>query len=211
MEKGDYYYWDEYYRQKRAEEQPSLFALYVMSGLSAQESLIDLGCGNGRDALFFHRNLIRVTAIDQSPAAISMMQASGPEDIQCVCGDITKVSSLCEGDFDNAYSRFSIHALTYEQQQDLIGEINSILKPGGRLWIEVRSVKDTLYGLGEQAGRNAFVYDGHYRRFIVLEELLGELESNGFGVVEAQESSGFAPYRGDDPVVIRITAKKHMP
>ena len=35
----------------------------------------------------------------------------------------------------------------------------------------MRSVHDPLYGKGEALERNAFFYDNHYRRFLVLDEL----------------------------------------
>lgn len=56
--------------------------------------------------------------------------------------------------------------------------------------------------------RNAFFYDNHYRRFIVLDELTGALERCGFRVEYAKESTGFAPYGNDDPPVIRVVAVK---
>ena len=208
MIQRDHDYWNEYYRQKRAEDMPSLFAQYVFDNLNEGESLVDLGCGNGRDALYFCRNRIDVTAIDQSETGIEMIQAKEPGNICCICGDITKLSSFCDDAYDHAYSRFCIHALSEEQQSDLLSEVYKVLKPDGRFWIEVRGIKDTIYGKGEQVGRNAFMYEGHYRRFIELEELIQELEENGFEIVTAEEATGFAPYRGDDPEVIRITAKK---
>ena len=208
MYQRDYEYWNDYYRQKLAEDQPSLFARFVMGHLSEGESLIDLGCGNGRDALYFCRGGIGVTAIDQSETGMATIESAGQDDLVCICADITKTSSYCEGVYDHAYSRFCIHALTEKQQSDFLREVYKALKPGGRFWIEVRGVQDALFGKGEPAGRNAFVYDGHYRRFIVLEELKGELEAAGFEILEAAEMSGFAPYRDEDPVVIRITAKK---
>lgn len=208
MYQRDREYWNEYYRQKLADEQPSLFAEFVRGCLGEGETLIDLGCGNGRDALYFCRKGVGVTAIDQSETGIAMMQDAGTENLKCVCGDITKTSDHCDGEYDNAYSRFCIHALTEEQQCDFLKEVYKVLRPGGRFWIEVRGVKDTLFGKGEPAGRNAFVHDGHYRRFIVLEELMNELESVGFEIEVAEERTGFAPYRDEDPIVIRITAKK---
>jgi len=209
MIQRDQDYWNEYYRQKRAEDHPSLFARYVMSRLGAGQNLIDLGCGNGRDALYFCHSLIDVTAVDQSDIGITMIRDVEPEKINCVCGDITKLSSfLDESSFDNAYSRFSIHALTEAQQRDLLKEVSAVLKPGGKFWIEVRGVKDNLFGVGEVVGRNAYIHDGHYRRFIVINELVHELEVAGFEIVYAEESTGFAPYREEDPVVIRVTASK---
>ena len=208
QERTDVQYWNEYYRQRLAEDHPSPFALFVRGNLSEGETLIDLGCGNGRDALYFCRSGLGVTAIDQSETGIAMIQDAGQENLECICGDITKTSSHCDGLYNNAYSRFVIHALTEEQQHDFIKEVHKVLGSGGRFWIEVRGVQDTLYGKGEPSGRNAFVHDGHYRRFIVLDELTGELEAAGFEIEEAAEMTGFAPYRGEDPIVIRITARK---
>lgn len=72
----------------------------------------------------------------------------------------------------------------------------------------MRGVNDPLFGKGKQVERNAFFYDNHYRRFIVLDELVYSLERLGFLVEYAQERTGFAPYGNDDPPVIRIVAVK---
>ena len=56
---------------------------------------------------------------------------------------------------------------------------------------------------------NAFFYDNHYRRFIVLEELVAELEECGFLVEYAKDSKGFAPYGNEDPSVIRVVAGRN--
>ena len=82
------------------------------------------------------------------------------------------------------------------------------LKPGGKFFVEVRSVNDPLYGKGKAVERNAFFYDNHYRRFIVRDELVHAFEHCGFRVEYAKEQTGFAPYGNDDPPVIRIVAVK---
>jgi hypothetical protein len=43
-----------------------------------------------------------------------------------------------------------------------------------------------------------------------MDELTESLEQIGFQVEYAQESIGFAPYGNDDPMVIRVVAKKGM-
>ena len=68
------------------------------------------------------------------------------------------------------------------------------LRPNGKLFIEVRGVNDPLFGKGKQVERNAYFYDNHYRRFIVLDELVESLEQRGFRVEYAQDRTGFAPY-----------------
>ena len=54
---------------------------------------------------------------------------------------------------------------------------------------------------------NAWFTD-HYRRFINLEELINELEEIGFKILFQIESKGLAPYKDEDPVIIRAVCKK---
>jgi hypothetical protein len=82
------------------------------------------------------------------------------------------------------------------------------LRPGGRLFAEARSVRGSLYGKGRPAGRDAFVQDGHYRRFIRADELQEEIVRLGFRVDELVEAGGLAIHGNDDPVVIRALATR---
>ena len=111
--------------------------------------------------------------------------------------------------YDYAYSRFTIHAINQKQERMLLGSMARALKPGGKFFIEVRSVHDPLYGKGEALERNAFFYDNHYRRFLVLDELTEALRQAGFRIEYAREQTGFAPYGNDDPPVIRVVAVKN--
>ncbi|MBK7764431.1 MAG: hypothetical protein IPI46_13990 [Bacteroidetes bacterium] len=53
-------YWESYYAQQNAIMIQSPFAEYVAKNLIAIcNSLIDLGCGNGRDAIYF-ANVIKM-------------------------------------------------------------------------------------------------------------------------------------------------------
>lgn len=83
-----------------------------------------------------------------------------------------------------------------------------MLKGNGYLFIEARSVNDKKYGVGQAVERNAFICDGHYRRFIALTELLSKLKDIGFTIIESAESDQFAPFKGDAAVCIRVVAQK---
>ena len=81
-------------------------------------------------------------------------------------------------------------------------------KSGGKFFIEVRCTADSKFEKGEKVEPNAFILDGHYRRFVVMEELLSELIETGFHVKYAEQEKGFAPFNGDDSEIIRIVAVK---
>lgn len=90
----------------------------------------------------------------------------------------------------------------------MIRNVYNALKKQGRFFVEVRSINDELYGKGEKVGRNAYKYNGHYRRFIVKEELENKLKENGFILEYSEEARNFAPYKDTNPLIIRMIAYK---
>ena len=199
-------YWNRYYHNRVCSTQPSPFARYVATLVEPGRTLVDLGCGNGRDSLYFAQQGLQVVGIDLSPTAIELLRAQQAPNAQFLCGDFITNPAHTPGRYDYAYSRFTIHAINPKQETMLLQSMYRALKPGGKLLIEVRSVHDPLYGKGQPVERNAFFYDNHYRRFIVLEELVQSLEQCGYRVEYAKEQTGFAPYGNDDPPVIRVVA-----
>ena len=84
----------------------------------------------------------------------------------------------------------------------------SLQKKDGLFFIECRSVNDPLYRKGDILSHTERV-DGHYRRFIILEEIQQRLSNAGFKVTESHEKNGLAKFGDDDPVVIRLKAVKN--
>ena len=205
----DTHYWNQFYIKKPKIEMPSLFAQEIGKQLVTSRTILDLGCGNGRDSLYFKSLGLNVTAIDASDRAIAMLQEEyANENICFICDDFVCSSVIYAGQYDYCYSRFSLHAINEDQENDMIKNVYKVLKSGGKFFIEVQSVNDDLYGKGECVGKNAYIYNGHYRRFVekpVLEEKLCDV---GFEIKYSSEEKGFAPFEGVDPPVIRIIAMK---
>jgi hypothetical protein len=67
-----------------------------------------------------------------------------------------------------------------------------------------------LYGKGKAVPTedHAFIHDGHYRRFLDLDETCERLNGVGLQIVEAIEATGFAPFNGSDEHFIRIVARR---
>lgn len=201
-------YWNQYYKNQVCSEEPSPFAQYVATLVEPGKQMVELGCGNGRDAVFFASLGLRITALDMSQEAITQLRSRNIANAEFLCGDFVNSDVHQPDSYDYAYSRFTIHSINRNQEQVLLNNLFRGLYPGGKLFIEVRSVKDPLFGKGKQVEHNAFFYDNHYRRFIELNEFVESLEQRGFWVEYAQERTGFAPYGNDDPPVIRIVAVK---
>lgn len=201
-------YWNEYYSKHICPTEPSDFAKYVSAIVKPNRTLIDLGCGNGRDALFFAQNSLNVIAVDLSDEAISTLRAQNQGAINFLLDDFVHCPVHRPDSYDYAYSRFTLHAVDKNQGTALIQNVYRGLRPDGKFFIEVRGTKDPLFGLGEQIAENTFVYDGHSRRFLVLDELINDLTDAGFAIEYAVEQTGFAVYQGNDPPVIRVVAVK---
>lgn len=201
-------YWNQYYKNRVCSQEPSPFAQYVATLVESGKRMVELGCGNGRDAVFFAGRELQVTALDMSREAIAQLRSRNIANAEFLCGDFVNSNVHQPDSYDYAYSRFTIHSINRNQEQVLLNNLFRGLRTNGKLFIEVRGVNDPLFGKGRQVERNAYFYDNHYRRFIVLDELVESLEQRGFRVEYAQERTGFAPYGNDDPPVIRIVAAK---
>jgi adenylylsulfate kinase-like enzyme/SAM-dependent methyltransferase len=197
-------HWGAFYNERSAPQKPSPYAQQVASILAGRTKLIEIGCGNGRDACFFASEGHDVTAIDRSAEAVEAAR-SARSSAQFLAGTLPELSQDLAAPFDVAYSRFVIHAMPLPEEEKLLDSVRGLLRPGGQFFIECRSIKDPMSRLGEVLSPTERIH-GHYRRFIVLDELRERLQARGFVIDDEVESAGLAVYGDEDPVVIRITA-----
>jgi len=215
-------YWNEQYRKDVTPKEQSLFAEHMLKVYKIKgKKILELGCGNGRDAVFFAKfGECKVFAVDQSETAISQIsKESAQKNLELFIADFTDLDDYKEriGFVDLVYSRFAFHSVTVEGKMRVIKASRDVLSPNGLLAIETRGRKNSLYGKGKpvRGQIDTFIaaadgYDNapHSRRFDDLYELCSEIVRVGFEVLEADEKAGFAPYGGEDDVFIRIVARK---
>ncbi len=200
-------YWNRFYKGEVCGT-PSLFSQFALKFMETGKSLLDIGCGNGRDSIFFASNGLKVIGIDASNVAIENLLAKGNMgNVSFLCDDFV-TSALYRRKFDYCYSRFSIHAVTLNQQETLLKNIYDCLNDQGKLFVEARSIHDELYGKGSMIEKDTYVYNGHFRRFIKLEELVDNLHRLGFRILSSDEKRGFAPFGEENPPIIRVIAVK---
>ena len=58
-------YWEDYYKNNQDPGEESPFARFVLPFLNKADSLYELGCGNGRDSIFFEKFGLNIVAFDQ--------------------------------------------------------------------------------------------------------------------------------------------------
>lgn len=204
-------YWAHYYQSGAAPEDPSLFAKYVRENyIKAGSALIELGCGNGRDARYFAANGLNVLAVDQVASEIDELTLNnGQKDkLNYLTADFTDMPNNGKA-YDAIYSRFTLHSVTAEGQRSALEWSRRSLSPGGKLCIETRGQKNELYKKGQpvEGEQDAYIYEGHYRRFVDFDDFKEEITSIGFKIIEAAEKTGFAPFEDTDYHFIRVIAE----
>jgi len=199
--------WEKFYSGDSQVFFPSEFAKSVLPELEKGCALLDVGCGNGRDSVFFAENDINVTAIDLSMEAIARLKKKSAQ-VRAVCDNVLTSSIFTEAEYDAVYSRFFIHALTEAEESELLKRCYKAIKTGGKLFVETRCTQDELCGRGERISDTEWSDNGHYRRFVVPDKMVEKLIKTGFKNIGSICSRGFAPFNGSDPVVLRITAQK---
>jgi len=208
FDKGLVRYWDEYYKKDAAPSFPSPFAGYVANKLRTKQNILEIGCGNGRDSKFFSSKGHHVTGLDRSGKAIELCKSLySNEPIEFFFGEVTDITKINKKKYDLIYSRFVVHAMSINEELEMLKTSYQLLNNNGQFFIECRSINDPLSNTGEVLSHTERI-EGHYRRFIILEELKQRLIKVGFEIIEAIESNGLANLAEEDPVVIRVEAIK---
>ncbi len=205
-------YWNLHYGLSSFFSAPSTFAEFVNNKYEGTAKLIlfDVGCGDGRDSLFFsHR--FETYGFDVSENAISICEERAKqkkEKIKFVLiRSIEDLSNhILELQPDIIYLRFVLHALNeYEENEFFKSLVNC--KQGTKLFIETRTVLDPKFYKGLRLSENEG-HDGHYRRFTKSEVLKLKLQDSGFRITTFSEGKGLSVIKDDDPSLLRVVAER---
>jgi ubiquinone/menaquinone biosynthesis C-methylase UbiE len=204
-------YWNQYYKKDKAPQEASLFAKYIFNNhCKINSKIIELGCGNGRDVVYFAENKLQATAIDQSDVAINKLKSNfnSFSNLKFLVDDFTMLNDF-EDSYDIVYSRFTMHSITEDQENNVITWAYNNLVINGLFCIEARGLKNELYQKGTPSEqRNTYFYDEHFRRFICIDEFTSKLMKLGFEIITSLEERGFSPFNGNDETFIRVVVKK---
>jgi cyclopropane fatty-acyl-phospholipid synthase-like methyltransferase len=201
-------YWDEYYAARTTTRRPlpSQFATFVAGELERPHRVVELGCGGGRDSIFFASNGHDVIGVDGSKAAVAscrdLAQALGvPAIFVHSTIDAPDLAERLRGGADPLaiYARFFIHAITDEEEEVFLDLASQLARSGDIVAVEYRTVRDQV-GAKETGA--------HYRRFVLPATFQARALQRGFEVVYAVEGFGFAKYRHDDAYVARTLFRK---
>ena len=118
--------YDKYYQTEKlfGAPYPELIAFY--SGIKKKGKLLDLGCGQGRDAIALAKLGYEVTGIDNSAVGIEQLKKVAKEEtlsITCMVGDIYGYRNFNEFEFILLDSMFHFRKQEREKEIQLLKKI----------------------------------------------------------------------------------------
>ncbi|MGH1445174.1 MAG: class I SAM-dependent methyltransferase [Cognatishimia sp.] len=150
------YNYDKLYGETRdALGQPtSVFVDFFDQFGQANARVLDVGCGQGRDALFIARLGHRVVGIDTSPNGIRDLNAAAKQDNLPIEGTIADVSTYePQGAFDIILIDRTLHMLPKQAQISVLEKMLDHVNENGWLLIadEASNIKDFVVVIEKSA------------------------------------------------------------
>lgn len=171
------------------------------SYLSANDSILEVGCGTGSTALLLSPNAAHITASDLSPAMIKIATKKahdqGISNVSFIACDLFN-SDIENGPYDAVLALNLLHLL--EDAPGAIRRINSLIKPGGIFIsktvcqpgkgtpLKFRVIKAILPLM-------QFLGKAPYVNFMEINELEGNITSQGFKIIESGNYPAAPPNR----------------
>ncbi len=155
---------------------------YILKGLFPPEyKILDAGCNDGRNLIYFLRSGYDVYGIDLDGEAIQMLRhiarsinRSCPVDDRFIIGDVTNMP-FSQAQFDAIISSAVLHFAENEEHfLSMVNELTRVLKPGGILFVRMT----TNLGISDQIkslGYGRYLLPDGSERFLLTDTLLQEV------------------------------------
>ncbi|HEY1085951.1 MAG TPA: class I SAM-dependent methyltransferase [Candidatus Saccharimonadales bacterium] len=159
------------YEREDWSTKPSIFATEIHEYIPTGARILELGCGQGQDGLWFadEQNRFHVLATDISSSALENAQKRKAElevdAIEFERLDLAELFRYPDEIFDMVYSHLGLHYFDKTVTERLFAEIYRVLKPRGVLAFLANSVNDPEYGTGIKIEDDYFETAGTKKRY----------------------------------------------
>lgn len=153
-------------------------------------AILDAGCGEGRNLVFFIRNGYKVFGIDKNEDAIKMLRylskSINPEypTSRFRAGDLNKMPYK-DQQFDAIISSAVLHFAESEQHfLEMFSELDRVLKPSGVLFARMATIMGMEHSVKLLGAGKYLLPDGSVR-FLMTNELLDKITNSlGYDLIE---------------------------
>lgn len=200
MNTNEQKYWNKFYLENKHVTECTHFCKFVLDyfrNVKNVKYVLDSGCGNGRDSYTLAYKYT-VRGIDSSgyipitPPYVLEEDTNEPK-LTFSCNDFVTFDKT---KYDLVYSRFSFHSITNSQQEIFLDSI----RPGSYVAIETRSNKSEKDNVAH--GKT------HFRNYTDIDYIKKLMVDKHLNILYIAEDKGFAMYKYEDPICIRVIAQK---
>jgi tellurite methyltransferase len=127
---------------------PSQTISLIWDNFISSGSILDLGCGRGRDSIFLAKNDFLVTAIDSSEVVINQIKAKknefSLENLELICGDISDFK-IENGKYDAIICRNVLNFLDKGKALEILNNIKGNAKIGSYIIVDIFTKDDPSF------------------------------------------------------------------
>lgn len=164
----DYYqtHAQDFFNQTIAVDMQNVYQPFLENLPKGTQHILDVGCGSGRDSVFFASQGFEVTAIDGSQNLIDLAKKTNSSvDWQCLTFDNIAHLNL-QNHFTGIWACASLLHLPFNDLPTVINDLIQLLKPNGIFYASFK------YGDGEREKDGRFFCDINEQRWQLIENQL---------------------------------------
>ena len=169
-----------------------------MSEKQNENTVIEIGCGNGRDSFFFSKYFKNIYAFDKSDIAIKYN-----------CNNYKKIKNLNFYKYDINenfeffkliklkkifYARFFLHTLNNNEILRFINLSSKLVNKNEKVFLEYRVLEDK---------NNKKIFKNHFRNYLNPKKIAKLFLIHSFKLDYNVVGQGFAKYGAEDPFIAR--------
>ncbi len=193
-------------------EGPSAFSKVALDRFRNEgvRTVLELGCGQGRDTLLFAREGFEVTALDYSEEGLKGLATRAEEvgvsaHVETRSFDVRQMLPFPDGSFDACYSHMLLcMELSSDELTALVDEIHRILRLGGLALYSVRNTFDPNYRTGIHKSEAMYEIGGFVVHFFSDEKVRSL--SDGYEILDIRRMREGSLPRELFAVTLRKTA-----
>ena len=134
--------------------------------------MLDLGCGVGTNIPALIKFGVNIVAADYSDEAIKLVNDLFAKDkIQTVCFDVRNKFPFTDDIFDIIVADLSLHYFKNKDMNNIICELERVLKKHGKLIARVHSINQQRPHKGIELEIGFYLHDGITRKYFTCEEI----------------------------------------
>lgn len=145
------------------------------------KNILEIGCGQGRDALFFSGKGYFVETFDISENAIKFVnktkESFNIKNLNAIVHDVQEPFPHSNNFFDFIYSNLALQFFDLESLEKIFENINRVMKYNATILFSTKKKGDKYHDFGTKVNEHAFEHKGITRYFYdkqILEQLFEE-------------------------------------